>query len=418
MEILDLLNLNTKKKLISFLKQNSIKYESNAVLRAIYFPYSFYDLDFIVSISFVWSTATEFRLSLDNRKYTHAEKIEKMLELKNKFASILGNPKLDSSNHSDNKFLFASFETDSIKLSMNCEEFSDCGNVISEAWITISDPKNKADSNKIMQVQSGKILWCSSLIGGILFGLGSFIPMGSDYGYTLLNFLICMIGGLVWAVLFAVFMGLFNKKALFFGDIRDKTTIPTVVEKFGLQENEKCSGEVITFAAKNSRGEIVQRISPAVLTVKGSELAIYSIVKRENVTLITPLKEGYFNMLSNTSIEVKGIKTTYRFKTTYDDEYKAIEKTLADKLIDADAYNQLFKKFKDATVKYNPYQIYNSGDCEDLDIYISNVAKVFLLKPEMNKQEIQKLVLTVFGYDKYVAEPLSELYLEAFNENK
>jgi hypothetical protein len=57
-----------------------------------------------------------------------------------------------------------------------------------------------------------KAVWIVSMIGGLIFGLAMYALMGIGFGYNVLNFIIQMLGGLVWGGLFGFFMNMSVQK--------------------------------------------------------------------------------------------------------------------------------------------------------------------------------------------------------------
>lgn len=64
------------------------------------------------------------------------------------------------------------------------------------------------------KVNTNRKLWIISMLSGVLWGLLFFIFMGLVYGYDLFLFILSMSGGLIWGAVFGVVMIIGNKKGL------------------------------------------------------------------------------------------------------------------------------------------------------------------------------------------------------------
>ena len=145
MEIFELLNIKTKKELKTFLNSNAIVYRKRHGEYS--FDYSFYDVEFNVYVFPIHNTIAAFRLVMNDKKYNHYDKVNKMLWLKDIFTSTLGKPRLDSSNHLDNNYLAVKYETDSFVLSIKCHDMKEYG---SRSYAAIFlGAKNYKEENRI-----------------------------------------------------------------------------------------------------------------------------------------------------------------------------------------------------------------------------------------------------------------------------
>ena len=410
MEIFELLNIKTKKELKTFLNSNAIVYRKRHGEYS--FAYSFYDVEFNVYVFPIHNTIDAFRLVMNDEKYNHYDKVNKMLWLKDIFTSTLGKPRLDSSNHLDNNYLAVKYETDSFVLSIKCHDTKEYG---SRSYAAIFlGAKNYKEENIKRSIISDKLaLWIPSLIGGFVFGAAMFGTMGSLANYDIKYFWICMILGLFFGVSFALIFGLIHKIDFQTKQGSQKKNI--LKEHFKLEEdNQLYEGNLYTYVSTTPHAT-KQRVDCAYLKVTDIDIVIYSMIKKNETVLKMPIKEGYYKLLIN-SIAFSKENNFYRFSLNSHNEYVRLENFLFEKLIDKNELNALFEKLKLATTNYNPYQLYDDdNNYHFLDSDIEIIAKAILLKPDIHRDELHQLLTYIFEFDRYYADSLTDLYIELLN---
>ena len=99
MDIIELLNVKTKKDLLELLKKHSIKYKKR--FGEISFKANINTYDFTIYTYIQGKSVNTFRIVMDNKKYDYDVMVQNMLALKDNFVSLFGKPKMDLSEYLD-----------------------------------------------------------------------------------------------------------------------------------------------------------------------------------------------------------------------------------------------------------------------------------------------------------------------------
>ena len=351
---------------------------------------------------------------MDNKKYDYDVMVQNMLALKDNFVSLFGKPKMDNTNHLNKNNISINFVTESLSLSITCNNFNEYGSM-PYAAIFVSDTNQKL--NKVHNQRSFSILglWIPSFIGGFVWGLVMYLSMGAKYGYNINNFIIWMCGGLFFGVAFGVLFSIFggvNNDIIKKGKVKKEQ----VIKQFSLEnKNDLFNGRIFTYNS-SSPHSLKQRMDLAILEITDVNVIVYSIIKKKETILKTPIKSAYFQLLTRRNLNFNRGNDIYLF--SFDDitKYNELDNKLFDKLINKEKYNILFKRLKEVTLEYNPYQIYESNDNTCLDDKISDVTKALLLKEHIKQADFQEIIYVIFDYDRYYAESLVNLYFDVYDK--
>ena len=351
---------------------------------------------------------------MDNKKYDYDVMVQNMLALKDNFVSLFGKPKMDNTNHLNKNNISINFVTESLSLSITCNNFNEYGSM-PYAAIFVSDTNQKL--NKVHNQRSFSILglWIPSFIGGFVWGLVMYLSMGAKYGYNINNFIIWMCGGLFFGVAFGVLFSIFggvNNDIIKKGKVKKEQ----VIKQFSLEnKNDLFNGRIFTYNS-SAPHSLKQRMDLAILEITDVNVIVYSIIKKKETILKTPIKSAYFQLLTRRNLNFNRGNDIYLF--SFDDitKYDELDNKLFDKLINKEKYNILFKRLKEVTLEYNPYQIYESNDNTCLDDKISDVTKALLLKEHIKQADFQEIIYIIFDYDRYYAESLVDLYFDVYDK--
>ena len=412
MDIIELLNVKTKKDLLELLKKHSIKYKKR--FGEISFKANINTYDFTIYTYIQGKSVNTFRIVMDNKKYDYDVMVQNMLALKDNFVSLFGKPKMDNTNHLNKNNISINFVTESLSLSITCNNFNEYGSM-PYAAIFVSDTNQKL--NKVHNQRSFSILglWIPSFIGGFVWGLVIYLSMGAKYGYNINNFIIWMCGGLFFGVAFGVLFSIFggvNNDVIKKGKVKKEQ----VIKQFSLEnKNDLFNGRIFTYNS-SSPHSLKQRMDLAILEITDVNVIVYSIIKKKETILKTPIKSAYFQLLTRRNLNFNRENDIYLF--SFDDitKYDELDNKLFDKLINKEKYNILFKRLKEVTLEYNPYQIYESNDNTCLDDKISDVTKALLLNEHIKQADFQEIIYIIFDYDRYYAESLVDLYFDVYDK--
>lgn len=412
MDIIELLNVKTKKDLLELLKKHSIKYKKR--FGEISFKANINTYDFTIYTYIQGKSVNTFRIVMDNKKYDYDVMVQNMLALKDNFVSLFGKPKMDNTNHLNKNNISINFVTESLSLSITCNNFNEYGSM-PYAAIFVSDTNQKL--NKVHNQRSFSILglWIPSFIGGFVWGLVMYLSMGAKYGYNINNFIIWMCGGLFFGVAFGVLFSIFGGVN---NDVikKGKAKKEQVIKQFSLEnKNDLFNGRIFTYNS-SSPHSLKQRMDLAILEITDVNVIVYSIIKKKETILKTPIKSAYFQLLTRRNLNFNRGNDIYLF--SFDDitKYNELDNKLFDKLINKEKYNILFKRLKEVTLEYNPYQIYETNDNTCLDDKISDVTKALLLKEHIKQADFQEIIYIIFDYDRYYVESLVNLYFDVYDK--
>ena len=185
----------TKSTMKKYLREQGLVYVKSKHIYNVYHE-TFFDVS-ALTISFQF-TGSHCRAIIIHQSYEDEEQAKIMVQkLRTGLIECLGVPTSDNDNHAS-KSVFVTWEKDTyIQLNQTKK--------LKRIYIYIT-PKNQPKS------KPDRIVWYTSMLGGLCFGLAMFGFMGLSYGYTLFSFFINMMGGLVWGLLFGFFMNLSFKK--------------------------------------------------------------------------------------------------------------------------------------------------------------------------------------------------------------
>lgn len=412
MDIIELLNVKTKKDLLELLKKHSIKYKKRFGETS--FKANINTYDFTIYTYIQGKSVNTFRIVMDNKKYDYDVMVQNMLALKDNFVSLFGKPKMDNTNHLNKNNISINFVTESLSLSITCNNFNEYGSM-PYAAIFVSDTNQIL--NKVHNQRSFSILglWIPSFIGGFVWGLVMYLSMGAKYGYNINNFIIWMCGGLFFGVAFGTFFSIFgvvNNDVIKKGKVKKEQ----VIKQFSLEnKNDLFNGRIFTYNS-SSPHSLKQRMNLAILEITDVNVIVYSIIKKKETILKTPIKSAYFQLLTRRNLNFNRGNDIYLF--SFDDitKYDELDNKLFDKLINKEKYNILFKRLKEVTLEFNPYQIYESNDNTCLDDKISDVTKALLLNEHIKQADFQEIIYIIFDYDRYYAESLVDLYFDVYDK--
>ncbi|MCK9537369.1 MAG: hypothetical protein M0R05_07320 [Bacilli bacterium] len=181
-----------KKELIKFLNKNSIPFKTRK--REVWFQANLFDAlpAFTVAYTFNSNPILNLDLPFDNEK--EGNKYQEILS--KELTNLYGVPNNDNSNH--NK--------DNVRI--NWKKDKDSG---------IALFKTNSSNNIQLHLYNKQIDHSFaftigiSMIDGLVWGILFFIFMGLEFGYTWLNLAVSMIGGIFWGLLFGMIMGLTTK---------------------------------------------------------------------------------------------------------------------------------------------------------------------------------------------------------------
>lgn len=199
MDLKALLSLigTTKAKIQGYIHEQGLVFVKNKNIYNVH-GQSFFDVDkLIVSFKFKGKTCSNIII---HQTYEDDDLAKlALIKLRSGLIETLGLPTSDNYKHQSNN-LFVSWDKD-INNYIQLNQTSD----LKRIYIYISSKQTRIRNPKKME-------WTISMIGGLFFGLAMYGLMGIAFGYNLLNFVIQMLGGLVWGLLFGFFMNRSVKK--------------------------------------------------------------------------------------------------------------------------------------------------------------------------------------------------------------
>ena len=410
MNILELTKFMSLKELKTYLNDHLIDFSEKH--GHISFSYSFFDTTFEVKVNSVKDVIFSFALEIKPDEYDYSQIADKMLEIKEKLISVLGQPTLDNTNHLNKNDISVRFFKDNISCGLSCTNNSETED--NQAYIYIADTTVSVLSGKKSRKKSFLTLTVSlvlfSLIGGFIWGLAMYGLMGlmSD-DFSSSSFGLWMMGGLLFGVLFAlVFSGIITV-----GKRLPKNNYRHLLKIFDLKNcPEVYTGNSIC-RNKGKNGRYDSKVYPTLLQVKDSDVIIHLVKKGKPRSLkISPMdacKGSIFGLIEYEADNdiCEFVFSDYSFRRQFEDD-------LCSRFIDRNDYDTLFECLKKAIYDYNPHSVYNTNDSGFLDKNMGIITYAFLISDNISEETLLQLVSDTFSYNDFTTVELTGLLNEAF----
>lgn len=389
-ELILLINKN-KKEIISYFESNNIKYKLDK--NTITYELNMFDNKFKVEIRLFHKTAIGIRIYCSSLQTTNYEKFLNLInDTKNKVNSIYGAPDIDNTNHL----------AETVSISYNKDN----------TMIYIQGNNGLYNNNKYtfeIHIHSfnSKIkekIWPRLLLylaGGLFWGLMMFFTMA--YGeYNQKNFAICMIGGLMVAILFGVIFELVMKF-----ENRDKFT------KINHKYDEKFSGYEKTIEYTLClNGIMYPKIYPARVYFNGDNVIIV-YYKRGLKIIETDIKYIDDNTNNCISFRIGQEKnSTILNLEDMNDQVKIIE-YIRTTLYNNEKYNFIYNIVDKVIKEYNPYSLLNKN-VNAFEYEIFYISKGIYNHSNINIDIIKDLIYENFDedVDRVMLSDISELIIK------
>ncbi len=230
------------------------------------------------------------------------------------------------------------------------------------------------------------------LIGGIVFGLLMFVAMFYN-NYSWINFGICMVGGLFFAVLFG----------LLFEISMNLSLKPTKINFKHIKRIEQHDTKLEHLL--NSYGQLVctKNIRSKIYTAKiylDNNLFIILYYKKGKIHKI----EEKIDLLSKNlgfgflSFELDNMRFTFNLHDS--EEFTNIKKYIDEKLgYNSQEFIEIYSLVKKIIIEYNPYSLYKSENETVFDCEIEIISRRIFENNKMTFDEFKEVVLVAFDYD-------------------
>ena len=390
-ELILLINKN-KKEIISYFESNNIKYKLDK--NTITYELNMFDNKFKVEIKLFHKTAIGIRIYCSSLQKTNYEKFLNLInDTKNKVNSIYGTPDIDNTNQL----------AETVSISYNKDN----------TMIYIQGNNGLYNNNKYtfeIHIHSfnSKIkekTWPRLLLylaGGLFWGLMMFFTMA--YGeYNQKNFAICMIGGLMVAILSGVIFELVMKF-----ENRDKFA------KINHKYDEKFSEYEKTIEYNLCLNGIMHpKYYPARLYFNRDTITI-AYYKHGLKFIETVIKYIDDKMINHWFFlgEEQGHKSTVFHLENKEDLIKIIE-YIKICLYNDEKYNLIYNKVNKVIKEYNPYSLLNKNS-NAFEYEIFCISKKIYSNSNVNSDVIKELIYDNFGedIDRVVLTDISELIIK------
>ncbi len=342
---------------------------------------------------------------------------DKILEIKDRLISVLGQPTLDSTNHLNRNDISVQFTKERIDCSLCCTNDRDYD--YQRAMIILSDSSAASESGKkggkrsVLNRSVGLVL--ISLIGGFFWGLAMFGFMElAFHDFSLSSFGLWMLGGFIFGVLFALAIG----GTAFTGKSLAKKNYGSLYKKFELKKGPEVfpGNTVCRYYDKKGKPRSYDR--PTLLQIADSGVILHFLNKSrkpfsQRIPLADACKESLFGLIG---FETENEK--YQFVIGEPSLGKRLEDELFSRVIDRRQFDSLFECFKTVVRGYDPYSIYCMNASDVLDAEIGRITGAFLISGRMTEARLLRLIRDTFSYNDFTTEALAGLLREAYTEWK
>ena len=389
-ELILLINKN-KKEIISYFESNNIKYKLDK--NTITYELNMFDNKFKVEIKLFHKTAIGIRIYCSSLQTTNYEKFLNLInDTKNKVNSIYGAPDIDNTNHLA-ETVWISYNKDNTMIYIQ-------GNngLYNNNKYTFEIHIHSFNS-KIKEKTWPRLLLY--LAGGLFWGLMMFFTMA--YGeYNQKNFAICMIGGLVVAILFGVIFELVMKF-----ENRDKYT--KINHKYDVKffEYEKTIEYILS-----SSGIMYPKMYPARVYFNGYNVIIV-YYKRGLKIIETDIKYIDDNTDNCFSFRMgQGKNSIVLNLEDMNDQVKIIE-YIRHTLYNNEKYNFIYNIVDKVIKEYNPYSLLNKN-INAFEYEIFYISKGIYNHSNINIDIIKDLIYENFDedVDRVMLSDISELIIK------
>jgi len=394
MNVDDLLKFN-KKNLQIYLRDNNIPCRKKSGYYI--FDETINNLPSRIIISFLKREIVQLIVNIDTQGISFEEKYNLIQKYKDEFYQKFGTPEFDNTNHIDINNISITFTSE--KESVYIEGLSNQGEIQNNLIISI---------NKVIVIPNKRIkdfcMWPIYFIGGVFFGLTMYASMGN---YNWQSFLICLIGGLAWGLLFGIGMTIFtpsfNKSFQFNKKIMKKIENNVEIKN----EEPSFNGTLIVLSDNKKINKMLYLTSKAV--IRNDEIHFYYYYLRKFIIIKISLEEINKNVwLNRIEFEIKGSK--YFFQLLDPNEINVLKDYIALHLYNKDEYEELFNLFKSEIIKYNPYSVFNSHDHNFLDEEISMITRMIIAKKIRTQDDLHELLSCVYDEEYYYISTLTPIY--------
>lgn len=150
-----------------------------------------------------------------------------------------------------------------------------------------------------------------------------YLSMDAKYGYNINNFIIWMCGGLFFGIAFGVLFSIFGVLFSIFGGVNNdvikkgKVKKEQVIKQFSLEnKNDLFNGRIFTYNS-SAPHSLKQRMDLAILEITDVNVIVYSIIKKKETILKSPIKSAYFQLLTRRNLNFNRGNDIYLF--SFDD---------------------------------------------------------------------------------------------------
>ena len=236
--------------------------------------------------------------------------------------------------------------------------------------------------------------------GGLLFGLSMFFTM-SYKEYSWINFGICMIGGLIFALLFGIIIELVNKRSPKEAKIKIKQ-----INK--IEENEnKFNYEISAYGYVCFLKRFKSKSYTAKIYLSDN---IFKILyyKKGNIYKIEENIDSLSKNLGLGHLIFKIDDKSISFNLCNEEEFNNIKEYIDEKLgYHSSNFLKIYSLVKNIIIKYNPYSLYNANNKNAFDYEIDIISRRIFEKENMSFNELKEVVLIAFEY-----APSAQMYEE------
>lgn len=390
-----------KQEIILFLQDNQITY-SKTNRNTLLFQSDYLDDPFLFEIFFIQNYVTNISMKYNKNSLNENTNINLIEKYKMIFQNDNCQIVMDNTNHPTTQNLVA-FKKDEMMVQIIAKQ------IHSKFEFEISLNK-KRDVSKALDI-SRFFLYLGS---GILYGLLMFLFMRDEY--TLLNFGIWMIAGVVFAFLFGLIMEL-----TVFKNHKTKNKKFTKKDELKLQEYESKINFNHVFDGKVS---IINRNYLYTNKTTNYVAKLYII---ENLIKIVFVKR---NKIMEVSKDVKSIyesseivmisnKLTYVFSLADESNMEIIKDYCKEKLgYKKQEFLVIYQKVEKIMKEYNLFSAYDYWNQNEIYVQeIEKMANAFYQNPHIQFKEFHKIVVNLF-YDNYNDQinELAQLIYDALAE--
>ncbi len=402
--LIELLNKNQKEAKKHLTLQNiAIKKVKYNGIKRLSFPYQFDGDKFDVYLTFYQTKVLLLSLEYQSSDTITEEQALQLLDKYRRYFAQFATIKSDSTNNPAKEH-FVLLENDDISLYISYT------NRINHSGGSNSDDTSiifsiGIASTKLNDIQnSDQLHYLWYLLGGIAWGLVMFASNGTENGYTLVNFALCMGGGLLWAFLVGLAYETIPLNGI--GKNQPKEFLPEHSDKF-IATDKKLAHNISICGLYFNRGNTFV----AKCYIAEQDVTIAYAKGKKILTATTTVEKLYNSLLKGEPLTQSKSKGATFFVMSK--EQREMFLPYADAILqhDVEKLTTIFEGVRQQFEEYNPFSLYTYQKDSLLDNEIPLISRYIYHTPNISLTQVWQMVLSIMDEDdSYIEEKIEGEY--------